>query len=125
MNHGRLTHLLLAAMQNLFCWAMSMQQTLQSPQMTALFTSFGTHQCQHGIMLPYAVIETKTGKAVGMTTFMNIDAPHRRLEIGSTWFRKSVQRSAINTECKMMLLTYAFEELDCIAVEFRTHILNH
>ena len=80
---------------------------------------------QHGIMLPYAVIETKTGKAVGMTTFMNIDAPHRRLEIGSTWFRKSVQRSAINTECKMMLLTYAFEELDCIAVEFRTHVLNH
>ena len=45
MAHGRLTHLLLAAMQNLFCWAMSMQQTLQLPQMTARFTSFGTHQC--------------------------------------------------------------------------------
>ena len=58
---------------------------------------------QQGIMLPYAVIERKTGKAVGITTFMNIDVPHRRLEIGSTWLRKSVQRSAINTECKMML----------------------
>ena len=80
---------------------------------------------QLGMMLPYAILETKTGKAVGMTTFMNIDATARRVEIGSTWYRKSVQRSAINTECKMLLLAYAFEELDCIAVEFRTHILNH
>lgn len=80
---------------------------------------------QLGMMLPYAVLETKTGKAVGMTTFMNIDAAARRVEIGSTWYRKSVQRSTINTECKMLLLAYAFEELDCIAVEFRTHILNH
>ena len=60
-----------------------------------------------------------------MTTFMNIDAAARRVEIGSTWYRKSVQRSAINTECKMLLLAYAFEELDCIAVEFRTHFLNY
>lgn len=80
---------------------------------------------QLGMMLPYAVLETKIGKAVGMTTFMNIDAAARRVEIGSTWYRKSVQRSAINTECKMLLLAYAFEELDCIAVEFRTLILNH
>ena len=80
---------------------------------------------QLGMMLPYTVLETKTGKAVGMTTFMNIDAAARRVEIGSTWYRKSVQRSAINTECKMLLLAYAFEELDCIAVEFRTHSLNH
>ena len=62
---------------------------------------------------------------LGMTTFMNIDPAARRVDVGSTWYCKSVQRSAINTECKMLLLAYAFEEFDCIAVEFRTHILNH
>lgn len=76
-----------------------------------------------GSMCPFVVMVD--GKAVGMTTFMNIDAPNRRLEIGSTWYAKSVQRSSINTECKLMLLTHAFEQLDCIAVEFRTHWVNH
>jgi RimJ/RimL family protein N-acetyltransferase len=60
-----------------------------------------------------------------MTTYMNIDAKNRRVEIGSTWYRKAVQRSALNTECKLMLLTHAFESLNCIAVEFRTHFFNH
>lgn len=76
-----------------------------------------------GSMLPFAVL-TPDGKAVGMTTYMNIDPVHKRVEIGSTWYRKSVQRTGLNTECKLMLLTHAFEELDCIAVEFRTHFLN-
>jgi RimJ/RimL family protein N-acetyltransferase len=81
---------------------------------------------QHkGTMLPFAVIASDTGKAVGMTTYMNIDAEARRVEIGSTWYRKNVQRTAINTECKLMLLTHAFENLNCIAVEFRTHFFNH
>jgi RimJ/RimL family protein N-acetyltransferase len=56
---------------------------------------------------------------------MNIDAGHRRVEIGSTWYRRAVQRTALNTECKRLLLTHAFEALDCIAVEFRTHFFNH
>jgi RimJ/RimL family protein N-acetyltransferase len=55
---------------------------------------------------------------------MHVDAANRRVEIGSTWYRKRVQRSAVNTECKLMLLTYAFESLSCIAVEFRTHFFN-
>ena len=76
-----------------------------------------------GSMLPFAVLDAQD-RAVGMTTYMNIDAGNRRVEIGSTWLRKSVQRSAINTECKLMLLRHAFEELDCIAVEFRTHFVN-
>jgi RimJ/RimL family protein N-acetyltransferase len=59
-----------------------------------------------------------------MTSYMNIEAEFRRLEIGSTWYRRSVQRSALNTECKLMLLTHAFEVLGCIAVEFRTHYFN-
>lgn len=76
-------------------------------------------------MRPFAVINNATGKAVGMTTYMNIDPANRRLEIGSTWYRKSVQRTALNTECKFLLLQYAFEQLDCICVEFRTHFMNH
>lgn len=77
-----------------------------------------------GSMLPFAIIERSNGRAVGMTTYMNIDAANRRLEIGSTWYRKSVQRSPLNTECKLLLLRHAFETLDCIAVEFRTHFMN-
>jgi RimJ/RimL family protein N-acetyltransferase len=59
-----------------------------------------------------------------MTTFMNIDATHRRVEIGSTWYARRVQRTPLNTECKLMLLGHAFDTLDCIAVEFRTHFMN-
>jgi RimJ/RimL family protein N-acetyltransferase len=75
-------------------------------------------------MVPFAVIEHATHEAVGMTTFMNIDEKNRRLEIGSTWYRRRVQRTAINTECKLLLLTHAFEKLHVIAVEFRTHFFN-
>ncbi len=79
---------------------------------------------RQGSMIAFAVIEQSTREAVGMTTFMNIDAVNRRVEIGSTWYRKRVQRSALNTECKLLLLTHAFEQLNCIAVEFRTHFFN-
>jgi len=78
-----------------------------------------------GSMLPFTVVDLASGKLAGMTTYMNIDAVSRRVEIGSTWYRKSVQRSGINTECKLLMLRHAFETLDCIAVEFRTHFLNH
>jgi N-acetyltransferase len=77
-----------------------------------------------GSMLPFAVLDA-SGQPVGMTTYMNIDATNRRVEIGSTWYRASVQRTALNTEAKRLLLTHAFESLDCIAVEFRTHWFNH
>jgi RimJ/RimL family protein N-acetyltransferase len=77
-----------------------------------------------GSMLPFTVIDAD-GKIAGMTTYMNVDAPNRRVEIGSTWYAKRVQRSALNTQCKLLLLVHAFEKLDCIAVEFRTHFFNH
>jgi RimJ/RimL family protein N-acetyltransferase len=77
-----------------------------------------------GSMRPFAVIDETSGEPVGMTTYMNIDAQNRRLEIGSTWYRRRSQRTPINTECKRMLLANAFEALDCIAVEFRTHFFN-
>jgi len=80
---------------------------------------------QAGSMLPFAVRNLANGNIAGMTTYMNIDAKNRRVEIGSTWYAKSVQRTPLNTECKLMLLTHAFEKLDCIAVEFRTGYFNY
>lgn len=80
---------------------------------------FAAHQ-----MLPWAIRDNTRGVVVGMTTFMNITPQHRHLEIGSTWLAESAQRTGINTETKRMLLTYAFETLDCVAVEFRTHWHN-
>ncbi len=78
-----------------------------------------------GTMLPFAIIEASSGKAVGMTTYMNIDAENRHLEIGSTWYDTRVQRTGLNTECKYLMLRQAFEVLECVAVEFRTHCVNH
>ena len=78
----------------------------------------------NGSMLPFAVLDA-TGTAAGMTTYMNIDAANKRVEIGSTWYATRVQRSALNTECKLMLMTHAFETLGCIAVEYRTSYFNH
>jgi RimJ/RimL family protein N-acetyltransferase len=76
-----------------------------------------------GSMLPFTVLDA-AGKVAGMTTYMNIDTANRRVEIGSTWYAARVQRTALNTEAKLLLLMHAFETLDCIAVEFRTHWMN-
>src|SRR3984885_579257 len=76
-----------------------------------------------GAMLPWTVFDAD-GQIAGMTTYMNVDAANRRVEIGSTWDAKRVQRSGLNTQCKLLLLQHAFEKLDCIAVEFRTHFFN-
>lgn len=76
-----------------------------------------------GEMVPFAIL-SEAGRAVGMTAYMNIDHANRRVEIGSTWYRKSVQRTGLNTACKHLLLSHAFDTKGAIAVEFRTHRLN-
>lgn len=78
-----------------------------------------------GMMLPFSVMDKRTNKIIGQTTFLHLDPTNRRAEIGATWYAKSAQRSAINTECKLLLLTHAFEEIGVNVVEFRTHHLNH
>lgn len=75
--------------------------------------------------LPFVVVDLRTDKIIGTTRYLNVDAKNKRLEIGSTWYSKSYQRTAVNTECKHLLLQHAFEKLDCIAVEFRTNWFNH
>ena len=74
-------------------------------------------------MLPFTVLDA-SGTPVGMTAYMNIDNANQRVEIGSTWYAGRVQRSPLNTEAKRLLLGHAFEQLQCIAVEFRTHRFN-
>lgn len=75
--------------------------------------------------LAFSIVELGTERILGSTRFCNIDAKNRRLEIGYTWYRQSVQRTGVNTECKLLLLQHAFEHLQCIAVEFRTNWHNH
>lgn len=72
---------------------------------------------------PFTVFDAQ-GRVAGMTSFLHIDALHARVEIGATWTRASCQRSALNTQCKQLLLAHAFDTLGCIAVELRTHRLN-
>nr|WP_070964447.1 GNAT family protein [Vibrio sonorensis] len=73
-----------------------------------------------GLSLPFVVVEKPTGKIIGTTRLCNADPVNHRLEIGYTWYSKSYQKTSCNTECKLLLLTHAFEVLNSIAVEFRT-----
>ncbi|ASN52867.1 GNAT family N-acetyltransferase [Sinomonas sp. R1AF57] len=77
-----------------------------------------------GSMLPFVTRRVTDGRVIGMTTYMNIDAANRRVEIGSTWNAQSAHGTGTNAESKLLLLRHAFETLDCIAVEFRTHWMN-
>ena len=75
--------------------------------------------------MSFVVRDAASGDVVGCTRYFNVDAKNRRLEIGHTWYARRVQRTSLNTECKLLLLAHAFETLSCIAVEFRTHWFNH
>ncbi|WP_328360654.1 GNAT family N-acetyltransferase [Mycobacterium sp. NBC_00419] len=72
----------------------------------------------------YVVRRRTDGVVVGSTSLFHVDAANRRLEIGYTWYSASARRSGVNTETKLVLLTHAFEQLGCVAVEFRTHFFN-
>ena len=74
--------------------------------------------------LPFAVIHLASGRVAGATRYLNITPEHRGLEIGGTWYGLEFQRTAVNTECKYLLLQYAFETLDCIRVQFKTDLRN-
>lgn len=78
----------------------------------------------NGLALPFAVLHKPTNKIIGCTRFCNIVAKNKRLEIGFTWYAKSFQKTSVNTECKQLLLEFAFEKQNAIAVEFRTHWHN-
>ena len=79
---------------------------------------------QRGLSLPFAIIDNATGAVVGSTRYMDIATAHRRLEIGATWLMPAFQRTAANSEAKLLLLTHAFETLDAMRVVFKTEALN-
>lgn len=79
---------------------------------------------EKGEMLAFAVVEKSSNRVVGVTSFLNMNEVERRVEIGSTWYRRAAQKTAVNTECKFLLLQHAFENMNYGSVEFRTHIMN-
>ncbi|MDO6568488.1 GNAT family protein [Alteromonas sp. 1_MG-2023] len=98
--------------------------SVPQPESINAYISVALQQQKDGLSQPFAVVNKLSGKVIGSTRFCNIDSKNKRVEIGYTWYAKSYQRSSVNTECKLALLKYAFEVLDVIAVEFRTHWHN-
>jgi RimJ/RimL family protein N-acetyltransferase len=77
-----------------------------------------------GEMLPFAIVEGASGKAIGSTRYLDLAPQHRRIEIGWTWLGRAYWRTPINTECKYLLLKHAFEDLNCIRVQLKTDLRN-
>ena len=96
-----------------------------SPSTVDEYIAFALSENEADRALPFVVIENATNNVIGSTRYLNAEPNHRRLEIGSTWYAKRFQRTGVNTECKLLLLSHAFEQLNSIAVEFRTHWHNH
>ena len=98
--------------------------SVPAPDLSAKWLAAALDMREQSGAMPFAVRSNASGDIVGSTRYFNVDAANRRIEIGHTWYAKRAQRTAINTECKLLLLTHAFETLNCIAVEFRTHWFN-
>ncbi len=98
--------------------------SVPEPEKMAENIAFRLGKQREGSMVPLVVKRAEDGRVVGATTFCNIVAEQRRVEIGYTWYAQSAQRSALNTEAKLLMLTHAFEQVQCVAVEFRTHWMN-
>lgn len=98
--------------------------SVPSPEQAPSYVEKALALREAGSAMPWAVHDA-SGTVIGSTRFGNVDAENRRVEIGWTWYAKRVQRTALNTEAKLLLLTHAFEALGCAAVEFRTSWFNH
>jgi RimJ/RimL family protein N-acetyltransferase len=99
--------------------------SIPSPSQTRAYVEKALAEARQEGGLPFVVRDNRSGEVIGSTRFFQIDATNRRLEIGYTWYAARTQRTAVNTECKLLLLTHAFEALHAIAVEFRTHWHNN
>lgn len=98
--------------------------TIPRPEGARAYVDVALAELDAGVSMPFVTIDRASGRTVGSTRYMSIEAPHRRLEIGTTWIGKSFQRTVINTEAKYLMLRHAFETLRCIAVDLRTHEKN-
>jgi len=107
--------------QDIWRWTLYVVRT---PEDMRSFVEHELNKQTTGTVLPFAQIDLASGRTIGMTRLMNIDAANRRLEIGGTWIALKWQRTPINTEAKYLLLHHAFETLGCIRVEFKCDALN-
>ena len=98
---------------------------IPNPEEMAAYVAEAINNRSAGSQFPFIVRRTRDGKVVGCTRYYDIQASHRNLAIGYTWYSKSVQRTAVNTETKLLLLDHAFEKLSCISVAFHTDDQNH
>ena len=98
--------------------------SVPSPEETRTYVEAALQDQSCGTALPFVVRSNQTDQIVGSTRFCHAVPQHRRVEIGYTWYAKSSQRTGLNTECKRLLLGHAFDTLDAIAVELRTHFHN-
>ena len=105
-------------------WTSELTIVPASPEATEQYIREAIEGQENGIYLPFVVIHRPTDRIVGTTRYRAINPQHRRLEVGSTWLAKSAQRTAVNTESKLLLLQHAFEQLNCLRVEFLTDALN-
>jgi RimJ/RimL family protein N-acetyltransferase len=99
--------------------------SVPTPQSLAGWIAAALRQREDAGAMPFVIRRMQDSKVIGASRYFNVAAEHRRLEIGHTFYARSVQRTAVNTEAKLLLLTHAFETLDCVGVEFRTHFMNH
>ncbi|MFT4560334.1 MAG: RimJ/RimL family protein N-acetyltransferase [Gammaproteobacteria bacterium] len=97
---------------------------IPAPHAVDDYLSVALNMREHNGAMPFVVRDRRSLDIVGCTRFFNVDEPNRRLEIGHTWYAKRAQRTAVNSESKLLLLQHAFDQLDAIAVEFRTHWHN-
>ncbi len=94
--------------------------SVPSPKNIDDYIEHALNQKQNGSAFPFVVLDKESGDIIGSTRYCNVHPEHRRLEIGYTWYAKKYQRTGVNTECKYLLLKYAFEDLKCIVVQFLT-----
>jgi RimJ/RimL family protein N-acetyltransferase len=107
--------------EELFRW---IPYPMKNAEDSSRFIELVLEEHQRGASVPFATIERSSGKMAGSTRFMSIDAVNRHVEIGSTWIAPAWQRTAVNTEAKYLMLRHAFENWECLRVEFKTDSLN-
>jgi RimJ/RimL family protein N-acetyltransferase len=104
-------------------WTMTLT-VVPGPETIASYIATALDGRAAGTVMPFVIVRRDTGTIVGSTRFWKVDRANRKLEIGHTWLSQSMQRSAVNTEAKYLLLTHAFEAMRCVRVQFTTDELN-
>ncbi|MFB6646900.1 GNAT family N-acetyltransferase [Bacillus toyonensis] len=107
--------------RQIWAYLISKMETVQDMQqyVQKAIKSYGK-----GTQIPFAVVDQQTNKIVGSTRLYNISVEDKTVELGQTWYHPSVQRTSINTECKYMLLQYAFEKLHMLRLQIKTDVRN-